>query len=291
MRTSDPHIWAVGDAVEVLDAVTGAPSVTPLAGPANRQGRVAADAVLGRPVTAAPVQGTAIVRVFGLTAAVTGASATALRRAGLNHRVVHLHPNDHAGYYPGAEQIHLKVAFAPDGRLLGAQAVGAIGVDKRIDVLATALRAGMTMDDVADLELAYAPPFGSAKDPVNMAGFLAQNVLRGDTVLWHADDLPALTKGRALLLDVRTTEEFRAGHLPGARHVPHTQLRDQLEDLKAQAGTNPIRVYCASGFRSYLAHRVLAQAGLDSATLSGGLATLRAAQPHLQLATTAPIAA
>ena len=291
MRTSDPHIWAVGDAVEVTDAVTGAPSVVPLAGPANRQGRVAADAVLGRQVTAPPAVGTAIVRVFGLTAAVTGASATALGRAGMPHRVVHLHPGDHAGYYPGAEQIHLKLAFATDGRLLGAQAVGASGVDKRIDILATALRADMSVHDLADLELAYAPPFGSAKDPVNMAGFLAQNVLHGDTRLWYAEDLPALGDRAALLLDVRSAREFEAGHLPGAVNVPHTELRGHLENIRARAAGAPVRVYCATGFRSYLAHRVLAQAGLDSATLSGGLATLRATLPDLRLTGAEPLAA
>ena len=291
MRTSDPHIWAVGDAVEVTDAVTGAPSVVPLAGPANRQGRVAADAVLGRQVAAPPAVGTAIVRVFGLTAAVTGASAATLRRAHLPHRVVHLHPGDHAGYYPGAEQIHLKVAFADDGRLLGAQAVGGSGVDKRIDVLATALRAGMTVHDVADLELAYAPPFGSAKDPVNMAGFLAQNVLCGDTRLWYAEDLPAVAGGGALLLDVRSAREFEAGHLPGAVNVPHTELRERLDDVRARAAGAAVRLYCATGFRSYLAHRVLIQAGLDSATLSGGLTTLRATLPDLRLSGAEPVAA
>jgi NADPH-dependent 2,4-dienoyl-CoA reductase/sulfur reductase-like enzyme/rhodanese-related sulfurtransferase len=283
MRTSDPHIWAVGDAVEVIDAVTGAPSVVPLAGPANRQGRVAADAVLGRLVAAPSSVGTAIVRVFGLTAAVTGASAATLQRAGLPHHVVHLHPGDHAGYYPGVEQIHLKLAFAGDGRVLGAQAVGKAGVDKRIDVLATALRAGMTVHDLADLDLAYAPPFGSAKDPVNMAGFLAQNVLRGDTRLWYADDLSTLVSEGALLLDVRSAREYHDGHLPGAVNVPHTELRDRLDAIRSHAGGRRVLTYCANGFRSYLAHRVLAQAGLDSATLSGGLATLRAAVPEVEL--------
>ncbi|MBO0869855.1 MAG: FAD-dependent oxidoreductase [Micromonosporaceae bacterium] len=291
MRTSDRHIWAVGDAVEVVDAVTGAPSVVPLAGPANRQGRIAADAVLGRAVAAPPAMGTAIVRVFGLTAAVTGASGAALRRAGLPHHAVHLHPGDHAGYYPGAGQIHLKLTFAGDGRLLGGQAVGAAGVDKRIDVLATALRAGMTVDDLADLELAYAPPFGSAKDPVNMAGFLAQNVLHGDVRLWYPEELPALAEAGALLLDVRSAAEYRAGHLPGAVNVPHTQLREELDEIRALAAGAPVRVYCATGFRSYLAHRVLTQAGLDSATLSGGLTTLRAARPDAPLTTAEPVTA
>ncbi|MEI7779637.1 MAG: FAD-dependent oxidoreductase [Actinomycetes bacterium] len=178
-QTSDPHIWAVGDAIQVVDAVMGSAAVVPLAGPANRQGRMAADAIMGRSVSATPVLGTAIVRVFGLTAAVTGATSRRLTAAGVEHRVIHLHPGNHAGYYPGAESIHLTVLFSPDGRLLGAQAVGGDGVDKRIDVLATALRAGMTIDDLAELELAYAPPFGSAKDPINMAGFLAKTCSTG----------------------------------------------------------------------------------------------------------------
>ena len=286
-RTSDPHIWAVGDATAVRSAVTGAVGAVPLAGPANRQGRRAADAIFGRiteATAARPVLGTAVVRVFGLTAAVTGASRHTLERAGIEHHVVHLHPGHHAGYFPGAEQVHLTVQFAPDGRLLGAQAVGRDGVDKRIDVLATALAAGMTMDDVAELELAYAPPFGSAKDPVNMAGFMGQNVLDGTLRLWYAEDLDKALDS-ALVLDVRSRGEFRSGHLPGALNIPHTELREQVDAVRAAAGERPVRIHCASGFRSYLAHRVLDQAGFDSATLSGGLLTLRAARPDLTLET------
>lgn len=284
-RTSDPHIWAVGDATAVRNAVTGAVGPVPLAGPANRQGRRAADAILGAisPArTARGVLGTAVVRVFGLTAAMTGASQRALQQAGIDHHVVHVHPGHHAGYFPGAEQLHLTMTFAPDGRLLGAQAVGRAGADKRIDVLATALAAGMTVDDVAELELAYAPPYGSAKDPVNMAGFVAQNVLDGTLRLWYPDDLDKVLDN-ALVLDVRSAREFASGHLPGALNVPHTELRDRLDEVRAAAGGRPVRVHCASGFRSYLAHRVLAQAGLDSANLSGGLLTLRAARPDLAL--------
>lgn len=284
-RTSDPHIWAVGDATAVRNAVTGAVGPVPLAGPANRQGRRAADAILGAisPArTARGVLGTAVVRVFGLTAAMTGASQRALQQAGIEHHVVHVHPGHHAGYFPGAEQLHLTMTFAPDGRLLGAQAVGRAGADKRIDVLATALAAGMTVDDVAELELAYAPPYGSAKDAVNMAGFVAQNVLDGTLRLWYPDDLDKVLDS-ALVLDVRSRGEFAAGHLPGALNIPHTELRDRLDEVRAAADGRPVRVHCASGFRSYLAHRVLAQAGLDSANLSGGLLTLRAARPDLAL--------
>jgi NADPH-dependent 2,4-dienoyl-CoA reductase/sulfur reductase-like enzyme/rhodanese-related sulfurtransferase len=286
-RTSDPHIWAVGDATAVRHAVTGVVGAVPLAGPANRQGRRAADAILGRltPATAArPVLGTAIVRVFGLTAAVTGASQAQLRAAGVEHHVVHTHPGHHAGYFPGAEQMHLTVSFAPDGRLLGAQAVGRAGVDTRIDVLATALAAGMTVDDVAELELAYAPPYGSAKDPVNMAGMVAQNVLDGSLPLWYPWQLDEVLAS-ALVLDVRSAGEFATGHLPGALNVPHTQVRARLDEIRAAAAGRPVRVHCASGFRSYLAHRVLAQSGFDSANLSGGMLTLRAALPGLALVT------
>jgi NADPH-dependent 2,4-dienoyl-CoA reductase/sulfur reductase-like enzyme/rhodanese-related sulfurtransferase len=298
-RTSDARIWAVGDATAVRSAVTGALGAVPLAGPANRAGRRAADAVIEalRPTdddahrgaaraarTARPVLGTAVVRVFGLTVAVTGAGQQALRQAGVEHHVVHLHPGHHAGYFPGAEQVHLTMSFAPDGRVLGAQAVGRQGADKRIDVLATALAAGMTVDDVAELELAYAPPYGSAKDPVNMAGFMAQNVLDGVLRLWYPEDLDKVLD-TALVLDVRSAGEFAAGHLPGAVNVPHTELRERLPEVLDAADGRQVRVHCLSGFRSYLAHRVLDQAGVDSASLSGGMLTLRAARPDLMLVT------
>ena len=287
-RTSDRHIWAVGDATQVVDAITGLPSVVPLAGPANRQGRMAANAICRRPSASKPVMGTAIVRVFDLTAAVTGLTSRGLDRAGITHHVVHLHPNDHAGYYPGAEALHLAVMFGTDGRLLGAQAVGASGVDKRIDVLATAIRAQMTMSDVAELELAYAPPFGSAKDPVNMAGFIAENVLDGTTTQWHSQDIGSYDAATHLLVDVRSAKEFCTGHLPGAINIPHTELRERLSELVTQANGRQVWVYCASGFRSYLAHRVLAGHGIDSATLDGGLQTLRAVAPQLLLEGCAP---
>ncbi len=283
-RTSDPHIWAVGDAIEVTQAVTGAVAPVPLAGPANRQGRRAADSICGRRTTPqAPVLGTAIVRVFGLTAAVTGASQAALRRAGIAHEVVHVHPGHHAGYFPGAEQIHLVASFAPDGTLLGAQAVGRAGVDKRIDVLATALRAGMTADDLAELELAYAPPYGSAKDAVNMLGFVAQNVLDGTMPQWQAQDLDTVLAD-SLVLDVRSAGEYAQGHLDGALHVPHTELRQRLDEVRAAAAGRPVSVHCASGVRSYLATRILLSAGLDARNLSGGWLTLTAVHPDLRRA-------
>jgi len=281
-RTSDPHIWAVGDAVEVTQAITGARIPVPLAGPANRQGRRAADSICGRRTTPqAPVLGTAIVRVFGLTAATTGANQATLRKAGIEHEVVHIHPGDHAGYYPGSETVHLVASFAPDGTLLGAQGVGRAGVDKRIDILATAIRAGMDADDLAELELAYAPPYGSAKDPVNMLGFVAQNVLDGTMPQWQAQDLDE-AMATTLMLDVRSRSEFARGHLVGALNIPHLELRARLDEVRASAaGGRGVSVHCASGVRSYLATRVLRSVGFDARNLSGGWLTLKAVHPNL----------
>jgi NADPH-dependent 2,4-dienoyl-CoA reductase/sulfur reductase-like enzyme/rhodanese-related sulfurtransferase len=280
-HTSDPHIWAVGDAVEVTQAITGARIPVPLAGPANRQGRRAADSICGRPTTPqAAVLGTAIVRVFGLTAATTGANQATLARAGIAHKVVHIHPGHHAGYYPGSEQVHLVASFAPDGTLLGAQGVGRAGVDKRIDILATAIRAGMCADDLAELELAYAPPYGSAKDPVNMLGFVAQNVLDATMPQWQAADLEQ-AMATTLMLDVRSRPEFAAGHLDGALNIPHLQLRQRLDEVTELARGRGVSVYCASGVRSYLATRVLLGEGLHARNLSGGWLTLQAVHPNL----------
>jgi NADPH-dependent 2,4-dienoyl-CoA reductase/sulfur reductase-like enzyme/rhodanese-related sulfurtransferase len=280
-HTCDPHIWAVGDAVEVTQAITGTLMPVPLAGPANRQGRRAADSICGRRTTPqAAVLGTAIVRVFGLTAATTGANQATLRRAGIAHEVVHIHPGDHAGYYPGSEQVHLVASFAPDGTLLGAQGVGRGGVDKRIDILATAIRAGMTADDLAELELAYAPPYGSAKDPVNMLGFVAQNVLDNTMPQWQAQDLEH-AMANTFILDVRSAAEFAEGHLAGALNIPHLELRSRLGEVAASAGGRPISVHCASGVRSYLATRILLSAGFDARNLSGGWLTLAAIHRNL----------
>ena len=280
-RTSDPHIWAVGDAVEVTQAVTGARIPVPLAGPANRQGRRAADSMCGRRTTPqAAVLATAIVRVFGLTAATTGANQVTLRRAGIEHEVVHIHPGHHAGYFPGSEDIHLVASFAPDGTLLGAQGVGRAGVDKRIDILATAIRAGMGADDLAELELAYAPPYGSAKDPVNMLGFVAQNVLDGTMPQWQAQQLDEVM-ATTLVLDVRSRSEFAEGHVDGAANIPHLELRARLEEVTALAAGRAVSTYCARGMRSYLATRVLLGAGFDACSLSGGWLTLKAVHPSL----------
>ncbi|WP_062137821.1 FAD-dependent oxidoreductase [Demequina aestuarii] len=271
MRTSDPHIWAAGDAIETPHPVLPGSHLNPLAGPANRQARVAAENICGRDTEYLSTQGTSIVKVFDMVAGGTGATRRQLDAAGIEHRVVHVHPSGHAGYYPGTAMMHLKVLFSPDdGRLLGAQACGFDGVDKRLDLLAMAIRAGLTVHDLEQQELAYAPPFGSAKDPINMAGFVAANVLKGDLTLWYAEDYPATTEG-ARLIDVRTPEEYDVWHIPGAESVPLATFREAMADWDR---ATPLRLYCAVGFRSYLAHRILVQSGFaDVATLSGGSTT------------------
>jgi NADPH-dependent 2,4-dienoyl-CoA reductase/sulfur reductase-like enzyme/rhodanese-related sulfurtransferase len=276
MQTSDPAIWAVGDAVEIRDVVTGTAAQVPLAGPANRQGRIAAEAIL-RPAAVRPsryrgTQGTAIVGVFDRVAAITGASEKVLVRAAIPHRKVYVHPADHAGYYPGAEPLTLKLLFAPDtGKILGAQGVGGRGVDKRIDVLAVAIQAGMSVFDLEELELCYAPQFGSAKDPVNMAGFVAAGLIRGDHP--QADMATALDgppDDRTLLLDVRTPKEHAEGHLPGAVNIPVDDLRGRLGELPRD---RRILAYCQVGMRGYIATRILLQKGFDVANLGGGYKT------------------
>jgi len=273
MRTSDPHIFAAGDAVEVKNFVTGEPALIPLAGPANRQARIAADNCLGRASRFRGTQGTAIVRVFGLTAAVTGAGEKMLERSAIPFRKIHIHPNDHAGYYPGAEPIGMKLLFSPDeGRILGAQAVGKKGVDKRIDVLALAIQAGMTMGDLEEAELAYAPPFGSAKDPVNMAGFVGANLIGGDVEATGGNEIPT----DVLLLDVRGPKELKkTGSIPGAVNIPLPELRDRLEEIPSD---RPLLVYCAVGLRGYIAYRFLTQKGYHCTNLDGGYKTFLACQ-------------
>lgn len=273
MRTSDLDIYAAGDAVEVVDTVTGLPSLIPLAGPANRQGRIIGDNLCGRDSAYTSTQGTAVVKVFELTGGGTGASEKALIRAGRAYRKIYLHPSGHAGYYPGTAPMHIKVLFEPEGgKLLGAQVVGVDGVDKRLDVFAVALRAGLTIHDLQDLELAYAPPYGSAKDPVNMAGFIGSNLLKGDLHLWYAEEFPARTAD-GIIVDVRGPQEYESWHVPGAVNIPLGKLRAKVDSLPRDT---PVYVYCKVGFRSYLAYRILRQRGIKTvATLAGGAMTFQ----------------
>lgn len=278
LQTNDPNIFAVGDAIETTDSVTGQRTQVPLAGPANRQGRIAADNVFGRKSRYRGTQGTAILGFFNHTAAMTGASEKTLQRFGQSYRKVYIHPAHHAGYYPGAEGMSLKLLFEPQtGKLLGAQGVGGAGVDKRIDVLAVAIQAGMTVFDLEEMELSYAPQFGSAKDPVNMAGFVAAGLVRGDhpQIDWEA---VAASPESFLLIDVRTELEFSKGHIPGAVNIPVDNLRARLAELPRDRS---IVAYCQVGQRGYLATRILLQAGFNVRNLGGGYKTFLLHHPEL----------
>ena len=272
LQTTDPAIFAVGDATEVTQTISGMPALIPLAGPANRQGRIAADNMLKGPHTVYKgTLGTAILKAFDLEAAATGLNEKQLRAAGVPYLRTITHGGSHASYYPGAMPISLKLIYAPDGRILGAQAVGADGADKRIDVIATAIHAGLSVDDLADLELAYAPPFSSAKDPVNIAGYVAGNVLRGEHQVISWDELQAHDPGSVQLIDVRTAEEFELGSIPGARHIDLNTLRERLDEV---ARDKPVVIFCQVGLRGYLAWKILKQSGFtDIHNLSGGYKT------------------
>jgi NADPH-dependent 2,4-dienoyl-CoA reductase/sulfur reductase-like enzyme/rhodanese-related sulfurtransferase len=278
LQTSDPDIYAVGDAIEVKDFVTGDPTQVPLAGPANRQGRIAADNIFGRAARYRGTQGTGIVRVFDRTAAMTGASEKVLKRSNRPYRKVFVHPTNHAGYYPGAEAMTLKLLFDPEsGRVLGAQAVGGAGVDKRIDVLAVAIQAGMTVFDLEEMELAYSPQYGSAKDPINMAGFVAGGLLRGDHPQVDVEAVLAAPAGeRPFLVDVRSPQEFEGGHIPGAVNIPVDDLRSCLGELPRD---REIAAYCQVGQRGYLATRILLQAGFEVVNIGGGYKTYQLLHP------------
>jgi NADPH-dependent 2,4-dienoyl-CoA reductase/sulfur reductase-like enzyme/rhodanese-related sulfurtransferase len=276
MQTSDPNIWAVGDAVEGLDYVTGESCVIPLAGPANRQGRTAAESICGRPARFRGIQATAVCGVFDLVVASTGISEKRLILAGRNdYEVVYLHPGHHAGYYPGARPIHLKLIFrVPDGLILGAQAAGEKGVERRIDVISMAIQKRGTVFDLEEAELCYAPQFGAAKDPVNVAGMIAANVLRGDAKVARWKDLHST---QAVLLDVREPAEFGKGAIDGrAINLPLGQLRQRYQELPRD---REIWVSCGVGQRAYYAVRFLQQAGLDVRNLSGGYQTWQAWYP------------
>ena len=270
LRTSDPHIFALGDAATKADFHTGEATLVPLAQTANRHGRIVADVITGRETASMPVLGTAIVGVFGLAAASTGWNERRARAAGKRVRVIHLHPLNHAGYYPGASQLHMKlVVDAETDAILGAQIVGEDGADKRVDVIATAMRAGLTATDLADLELAYAPQFGSAKDPVNFAGFINDNLRRGERSLqWH--ELDERMAAGALLVDVRSPSEFAAGGIPGAVNIPLDELRERHPEI---AGYDDVIVHCQVGLRGHNAACLLTNLGYGVANLDGGYLT------------------
>ena len=269
-RTSNHDIYAVGDAAEKRDALDGSATLVPLANLANRHGRVVADHIAGRATRSVATIGTAIVKVFDLMIAATGWNEKRLKAAGRPVMVIHTHPNNHAGYYPDAKQIQLKLIFDPStGEILGAQGVGVDGIDKRIDVIATAMRGGLTAPELADLELAYAPPFGSAKDPVNMLGYIAENMLSGllKTAQW--DQTQELLSAGYQLIDVRSPSEFSHGSIPGAVSIPIDEIRDRVSEIKK----SPILVNCQVGQRGHTATMLLKELGFDAINLDGGYLT------------------
>lgn len=269
METSVPDIYAVGDAVEVQHRITGAKSLIALAGPANRQGRIAADNICGGDSRYPGSMGSSVIKVFELTAACTGINEKTALQAGIDYDKVYLSPSSHASYYPGGKVMTMKILWEKGNkRLLGAQIIGADGVDKRIDVLAAAMAAGITAPQLAELDLAYAPPYSSAKDPVNMAGFMIENIVNGKVSQFFREEADALPRDGSLnLVDVRTEEEYRSGHLEGFQNIPVDQLREHLSELDPQ---KPVRLVCQSGLRSYLACRILSQNGFTCSHLAGG---------------------
>ena len=269
METSAPDVYAVGDAVQIKHQVTGEDAVISLAGPANKQGRIVADVIAGLNSRYKGSLGSSVIKVFDLTVANTGLSEKAASAAGYQYESVVLSPGSHAGYYPGATPMTMKVVFEQETlRLLGAQIVGGEGVDKRIDVLATAIQAGIRADQLKDLDLAYAPPYSSAKDPVNMAGFMIENLATGIVKQWHWNQEPSLPRdGSVQLLDVRTVGEYKRGHIEGFTNIPVDNLRDNLGELDP---SKPVYVICQSGVRSYIASRILTQRGFDCFNFSGG---------------------
>ena len=277
MRTQDPHIWAVGDAIEVRNPVTREWALIPLAGPANRQGRVAADNIMGRPASYRGTWGTSIVRVFDMVLASTGLNENQLNQVGITYEAVHVHPLSHVGYYPGAEILDMKLLFSvEDGTIYGAQVVGKESVARRLDVLATAIQGGMNVDDVAQLELCYSPAFGAPKDPVNLLAMAARNVVKGDVQIaqWHEVD------GRdddIMLIDVRSAEEHLAGNIGGSVNMPLDELRGRLDEVDKN---KKIIVQCFSGQRSYFAYRMLWLKGYDVHNLTGGIRSWQAAHPE-----------
>jgi len=269
METSVPDIYAAGDAVQIKNFVTGEAALISLAGPANKQGRIIADNICGLDSRYNGSQGSSVIKVFDMTAALTGINERSAKAAGLVADTVILSPMSHAGYYPGGKVMTMKVVFEKDTyRLLGAQIVGYEGVDKRIDVLATAIRAGMKATDLKDLDLAYAPPYSSAKDPVNMAGFMIDNIANGVLKQWHLEDADKLPRdGSVTLLDTRTATEYSRGHIEGFRNIPVDELRERLDEVEKR---KPVYVICQSGLRSYIASRILEGSGYTAYNFAGG---------------------
>lgn len=266
MQTNIDNIYAIGDAVEVVDFVNGKKAAIPLAGPANKQGRIAADSIAGLGSSYKGTQGTSIIKVFDLTAASTGNNERTLTRLNIPYKTIYVHPYSHATYYPGATPMTLKLLFNESGQILGAQGIGYDGVDKRIDIIATVIRFRGTVNDLAELELSYAPPYSSAKDPVNMAGFVAQNYLAGMSHLITWSDFEQL-KEDYILVDVRTEAEYKKGHIEGAVNIPVDDIRQRLSELDK---SKTIVVYCAVGLRGYIADRILSQNGFNVLNITGG---------------------
>lgn len=267
MQTYCDGVYAVGDAVEITDFISGQQAVIPLAGPANKQGRIAADHICGLPSRYKGTQGTAIIKIFGLTGASTGSNERMLEKLNIPFRTVYVHPSSHATYYPGSKPIALKLLFNDEGAILGAQAFGEKGIDKRIDVIAAVIRLKGTVNDLSELELTYAPPFSSAKDPVNMAGYQAQNVLSGQAEVVTLKDVENINPDKQVLLDVRTKAEYDQGHIEGALHIPVDELRTRSQELDP---TKEIYAYCAVGMRGYIASRILKQKGYRVKNVTGG---------------------
>lgn len=273
MQTNIENIYAVGDAVEVVDFVNKQNTAIPLAGPANKQGRIAADNIAELKSTYKGTQGTSVIKVFELTAACTGNNERTLKRLNIPYEVIHIHPVSHASYYPDAHPLTLKLIFNEEGKILGAQAIGYEGVDKRIDVIATAMRLGGTVSDLTELELCYAPPFSSAKDPVNMAGFVAENVISKKMEVVSPDEFTNGTAEDAVLLDVRSELEYNNGHIEGALNIPVDNLRKRLQELDKN---KEIIEYCQVGLRGYIASRILSQNGFKVKNVTGGYKSLSA---------------
>ena len=270
MQTSNKDIYAIGDAVETRNLISGKEVNLPLAGPASKQARITADNIAGRNVSFKGVQGTSIVKVFDLTVASTGLNSKQLNNLGLPFKDVIIHASNHAGYYPGASPLAFKLLFSPEGKIYGAQLVGLEGVDKRVDVIATAIRAGMSVFDLEELELAYAPPFGSARDPINIIGFAASNILRGDLETIDWDEVDKLDRDKNVFLDVRNPEELAIGMIEGALNIPLGEIRQRMNEIPR---SKRVVVYCQVGQRGYFATRILKQNGFNVVNLSGGFKT------------------